>query len=377
MEQFQFKITDIFHVRHYGFSIRRIGIHLIGILLAYLIYETLVYLSLVIAGSTEVTQFWNSYGILPIPPFVSVEINPLTTKAMCLGIIIFASIFYLVSTMVSKITIEQMRGDVFYSVGNSLKFIKEKWLTVFGSFIGLIALLFLLLLIPFTIGLLGKIPYIGETLLTISSIFTPIAFFIGLLTIFVITVLISSLYFVPAVVSTTGTDAFETIYQIFAMVWNQPWRLIGYGFLLLLLKLIFVPIWAVFCFAGFLLVLLLTHSINSTYIQESMGITNNWLGDTIHKIAGIFSLNDTTLFGSNTTFLQPSATLSTTICAVFLTFTLICIIGGVVAFLFSIASVGTTLIYTILRLRIDGHNLILLVGPDGQELPSPQHIGDE
>lgn len=377
MEQFQFKITDIFHVRRYAFSSRRIGIHLIGILLAYLIYETLVYLSLVIAGRTEVTHFWNSYGILPIPPFVSVEVNPLTTNAMWLGIIIFASIFYLVSTMSSKITIEQLRGDVFYSVGNSFKFIREKWLTIFGSFIGLLSFLLLLLLIPVTIGLLSKIPYIGKPLLTISSIFTPIAFFIGLLAIFVITVFISSLYFVPAIVSTTSADAFETIYQLFSMVWNQPWRLIGYGFILLLLKLMLVPIWTVFCIAGFFLVLLLTHNIQPTYIEDSIGITNDWLGGVLHKIVGLFSLKDTSLFGINTTFQQTSATFSTTICAIFLTLTLICIVGGVVAFLFSLASVGTTLIYTILRQRIDGHNLIQLVGPDGEELPSPQHRGDE
>ena len=375
MEQFQFKITDIFRVRRYGFSNRRIGIHLIGILLAYLIYEILVYLSLVIVGRTEVTQFWNSYGILPIPPFAPIGLNPHTTKAMWLGIVIFASIFYLVSTMASKITIEQLRGDKFYSVSNSLKFIRDKWLTVFGSFIGLLSFILLLLLIPVSVGLLGKIPYIGKSLLTVSSIFTPIAFFIGLLIVFVITVFISSLFFVPAVVATTGTDAFETLYQLFAMVWNQPWRLIGYGLLLLLFKFLFVPIWAVFCIAGFVIVLLLTHSIHPEYIEESLGLANNWLGGGLHKIAGLFSLDDTTIF--NTTFQQPSSTFSTTICAIFLTLTIICIIGGVVAFLFSLASVGTTLIYTILRQRIDGQNLIQLVGPDGQELPSPQHIGDK
>ena len=377
MEQFQFKITDIFRVRRYGFSSRRIGVHLIGILLAYLIYEILVYLSLVIVGRTEVTQFWNSYGILPIPPFVSVELNPLTTYAMWLGIVIFASIFYLVSTMASKITIEQLRGDKFYSVSNALKFIRAKWLTVFGSFIGLLSFLLLLLLIPVIVGLLGKIPYIGKTLLTLSSILTPIAFFIGLLIVFVITVFITSLFFVPAVVATTSTDAFETLYQLFAMVWNQPWRLIGYGGLLLLFKLLFVPMWAVFCITGFVIVLLLTHSIHPEYIEESLGLANSWLGGALHKISGLFSLDGTTILGINTTFQQPSATFSTTICAIFLTLTILCIVAGVVAFLFSLASVGTTLIYTILRQRIDGQNLVQLVGPDGQELPSPQHIGDK
>ena len=188
MEQFQFKFTDIYRVGNYGFSFRRIGIHLVGILLAYLIYEILVYLSIFISGNPEVKTFWNSYGILPIPPFVLSGLTPLTTWAMWLGIIIFASIFFLVSTMASKITIEQLRGNVFYSIGNSIRYIKEKWLTVLGSFLGLIAFGLLLLLIPAGIGLLGKIPYAGKPILTVSSLFIPFAFFIGLLAVFAITV---------------------------------------------------------------------------------------------------------------------------------------------------------------------------------------------
>ncbi len=374
----QFKFTDIYQVRNYGFSLRRIGIHLIGILLAYLIYEILIYLSLVIEGSSEVTKFWNAYGILPIHPFIPTELTSLTTSAMWLGLIIFASIFYLVSTMASKITIEQLRGDIFFSIRNSIKYIKQKWLTVFGSYLGLLAFILLLLLIPVSIGLLGKIPLVGKSIFTISSIFIPIAFIFGLLTALSIAVFISSLFFVPAVVSTTGADAFETIYQLFAMLWNQPWRLVSYGLLLLLLKLILVPIWTVFCFAGFFVVLLLTHALHPTYIQESLGIVNKWLGGTLQKLVDLFSMENTTVLGINTTFQLPAmANLSTTICAIFITLTLICIVGGVVAYLFSLASVGTTLIYTILRPRIDGQNLIQVIGTDEQISTLSAQIGDE
>lgn len=377
MEQFQFKFSDILRVRSYSFSLRRIGLHLVGLLLAYLIYEILVYLSLVFVGSTELNQFWNSYGILPIPPFNTVGLDPLTIKAMWFGIIVFTSIFYLVSTMASKVTIEQFRGDLFFSVRNSLKFIRKKWLTVIGSFLGILIFILLLTLIPVIVGFLGRIPYIGKSLLTISSIFTPVAFFIGLLIVFGISVLIASLFFVPAVVATTEADAFETIYQLFSMVWNQPWRLIGYSSLLLFLKLLLFPIWAVFCISGFLIVLLLTHSLHPNYIQESLGLANKWLGGTLQKTAGLFSLEDTSIMGINTTFQQQSVTFSTIICAIFLTLTLIFVVCGIVAFLFSLASVGTTLIYAILRRRLDGQNLIQLVGADGEGLPSPMHIGDE
>ncbi len=377
MEQFQFKFTDIFRVFRYGFSGRRIGLHLLGILLAYLIYEILVYLSLAFAGGSEVEMFWGSYGLLPVPPLFETDFNPLTTGAMWIGLFAFACIFFLVSTMTSKITIEQLRGDVFYSVGDAYKFIKQKWQTVIGSFLTLPFLILLLLLIPVSVALLGKTPFLGRSILILASLFSPIAFVIGLLIAFLIAVFICSLFFVPAIVATTGADAFETIYQVFSIVWKQPWRLIGFGLLLFILKLILVPIWAIFCLAGFLIVLYPTYTLHTQYIQEAIGFADEWLGGTLQKFTLLLFQDDVVIFGFDNTAQLPVATISTTICAILLTLSLICIAGGIVAYLFSLASVGTTLIYIVIRRHIDGQNLIEISGMVGKAHPSPQHIGDE
>ncbi len=376
MEQFHFNYKDITQTNRYGFSGRRIGIHLVGILLGYLIYEILIYLSLFIAGGSEVKTFWSSYGFLPVTPFAAAEFNMLTTVAMWLGIFAFAAIFFLVSTIASKITIEQLRGDVFFSVGSALSFLRQHWKAIFGSFFGLVFIGLFLLLIPVSVALLGKIPFLGKPILGLASLFTPIAFLLGLLLAFIITVFISSLFFVPAIVATTGADTFETIYQLFAVVWNQPWRLIAYGVLLFVLKLILVPIWAIFCFAGFLIVLLPTYFLHKTYIQESMAFANKWLGGPLQKFVGLFSQDNTIILGVNTSQL-PVATISTIICAILITLTLICIAGGIMAYLFSLASVGTTLIYTIIRKHIDGQNIIETIGTVASVEPPPLLIGDE
>ncbi len=376
MAQFHFNYKDISRINRYGFSVRRIGIHLIGILLGYLVYEILVYLSLFIAGGAEVQTFWKNFGLLPVLPFTAANLNPLTAGAMWVGLFAFAAIFFLVSTMASKITIEQLRGDVFYSVGNALSFLKQNWKAVFGSFFGLISIVLLLFLIPGSMALLGKIPFLGKPILVLASLFTPIAFFIGLLIAFIITVLIASLFFVPAIAATTNADAFETIYQLFAIVWNQPWRIVGYGIFLFFLKLIFVPIWAIFCLAGFIIILLPISYLHTTFIQESMAIANRWLGETLQKFTGLFFQDSTIIFGINTSQL-PTATFSTTICAILITVTLICIAGGVIAYLFSLASVGTTLIYTILRKHIDGQNLLETIETVGQVEGTSVSIGEK
>ena len=376
MAQFHFNYKDISRINRYGFSVRRIGIHLIGILLGYLVYEILVYLSLFITDGAEVQTFWKNFGLLPVLPFTATNLNPLTTGAIWVGLFAFAAIFFLVSTMGSKITIEQLRGDVFYSVGNALSFVKQNWKTVFGSFFGLVFIIFFLFLIPVSVALLGKIPFLGKPILVLASLFTPIAFFIGLLIAFIITVLIASLFFVPAIAATTNADAFETIYQLFATVWNQPWRIVGYGIFLFFLKLIFVPIWAIFCLAGFIIILLPMYYLHTEFIQESMAIANRWLGETLQKFTGLFFQDNTIIFGIDTSQL-PTATFSTTICAILITVTLICIAGGVVAYLFSLASVGTTLIYTILRKHIDGQNLLETIETVGQVEGTSVPIGEK
>ncbi len=383
MDKFHFNYRDIFKISRLGFSGRKISVHLIGLLLGYLIYESLVYLSLVISGGAGIKTYWNDYGLLPVAPFLSSEVTLITSIAMWLGFVTLAAIFFLTSTMTSKITIEQLRGDVFFSVGNSLHFIKEKWKTVLGVFIGLPFLILLLLLIPVTIALLGKIPMIGQPILVFSSLFTPLGFLLGLLIALLAVACICSLFFVPAIVATTGADAFETLYQIFAILWNQPWRLIGYGILLFVLKLMLLPFWIVFCFAGFLIAILPIHGLHPEVIQGSIGLTNKWLGNalkwlssSVEKIVSIFFENGIPFIGTDIA-MPPITSYPVTISAIFITITLICVISSVMAYLFSLASVGTTIIYSIVRNHVEGDNVLDKTETTALEESQPQDTGDE
>lgn len=375
MEQLHFNFRDIFRVTRYGFSGRRIGIHLVGVLLAYLIYEILLYLSLFIGGRVEVQTFWDRYGLLPIPPFVDAEFKTLTTVVVWIGGVVFASIFFLTSTMVSKITVEQLRGDAFFSVRRALSFTKQHWKTVFWAFIVLLFIMLFLALVPLGVAGLGKIPGIGKIILMLASIFTPVAFLLGVVILLVGVVFIAGLFCVPAVVATTGADVFETVYQHFSIVWNEPWRLIGYGTLLFVLKLILVPIWAVFCLGGFLIAMLPMRYLHTAEIQNALGYANRWLGNALEGLAGVINMNNFTLFDMNTS--QPlSPTSVSAFLGVFITITLICIAGAVVAYLFSLASVGSTLIYTVVRKRTDGQNLLEPLGIVETMAPPPLPIGD-
>ena len=368
MEKRYFDFRDIFQVIRYGFSGRKIAVHLIGLIIAYLIYETLVYLSLFVVGGTAAQAFWNTYGLLPILPFSNAAFAQITEIAMWIGVGSFACIFFLASTVASKITIEQLRGDFFFSVDDALTFLKQHWKSVLGAFIGLCLIELFLVLIPLSIAGLGKLPIVGKPFLMVASLLMPIGFFLGVLIAFIAVVCFVSLLFVPAVVASTGADAFETIYQQFAIVWNKSWLVVCYEAMVCLIKLIFVPIWAFFCLAGFSIVMHPMCLFHPGQMEHITACANLWLGGAIEKLAMLPYANSFGVFNIGIA-MKETATFTTTVTAVFLTGTLLIGAGLVIAYLFSIASAGNTVVYTILRKKIDGHNLLEPFNENAIEAP--------
>ena len=359
MAELHFDFRDIFRAGRYGFNPKKILVHLFGLILGYLIYEILVYASLFIAGGSAVKQFWDTYALLPVCPIVDYAFEDITIGAMWLGTFVLFIFFFLTSTMVSKITIEQLRGDHFFSIKASWNFVGKRWKSVFGTLIGLIVIVVLLALIPIIIGLLGKIPTVGRVILMFVSVLTPFAFFLGLLMAYLLVGLGVSLFFAPSVVAAADSDAFETAYQHLVMVWNQPWRVLIYEVLLFGLKVIYTAIWAIFCVTGFVLAMQPIYFLNPVDMQQIMWQADRWLGGSIAKLAALPYVNYLEALGVFSVGVEPIAfSTPLNITAIFMTLTLLFITGLIVAYLFSVASVGNTLIYTILRRRVDGENLL-------------------
>lgn len=380
MAELHFDFRDIFRAGRYGFSGRKITVHFLGLSLAYLIYEIFVYLSLLIVGGSAAKDFWNEYALLPVCSFVDYDFEPITIGAMWLGTVILFVFFFLTSTMVSKITIQQLRGDSFFSMKDSLGFAKKNWKAVFGTLVGLIVIFGLFAATSIIVGLLGKIPGVGPIVVMLASILAPIAFFLGLLMAYLIVILKVSLLFAPSVVATADSDTFETVYQHFSMVWNQPWRVIIYETLLFGVKLICVPIWAIFCIVGFALAMLPVRFLIPTDMKIFMGHANKWLGEGIAKLSELPYVDKLLVFDRVATTNLGVDQISgfnlflIKVTSIFMMGSILLILLLVIAYLFSIASVGNTIIYTILRRRIDGENLLEV--EEGQETSEPVATGE-
>ncbi|MFQ6044109.1 MAG: hypothetical protein ACE5PV_24910 [Candidatus Poribacteria bacterium] len=364
MVDLRFDFRDLFKSGRYAFSGKKMAVHFGGIAVWYAIYEVLLYLSVLISG--QVKEFWHAFGLLPICPFIDfskyqIELQTITYVAMGIGYLVAFIIFFVTSTMVSKIALQQLRGDDFYSMRDSAGFARKQWKTIFGAFLALVGIFIFCIIWPVAIGLLGKIPAVGKVITMLSAFLLIPAFLLGLLMAFVAVVFVVSLFFVPAITACVEQDTFESVYQHFSIVWNQPWRIVVYEFLLMIWKAICVSVLALMSGFGFLLVLLPINLLIPDQLGEIFWRANGWLGGILQRIPYI------SISGAPQ---EPSALLA--IAGMLMTLTILCIVGFVASYLASMASVGNTIIYVVLRQKISDENLLEVEEEEEEEIaPTP------
>jgi len=420
MEDLKFDFRDVFRSGRYAFSGKKIGIHFLGIALVYLVYKVLLYLSLLITGN--IGDFWSGHsGLLSVPLFE--QNHWLTYVAMGLGLLFAFIVFFITSTMVSKITLQQLRGDDFYSMRDSASFIRKQWKSVFGSFIGLIAIFIFCIVWPIGFGLLCKwpLPFIVIAALaifllafiyglagkrmkiagisfvllaiiailflvwplnivtlanqpTVTKVFAMLSsfimvpgFFLGLLMAFVVVVFAVSLFFVPAIAASVDQDTFETIYQHFSMVWNQPWRLAVYEIILMLWKSICTAILAVLSVAGFFLLLLPIGLLIPKEFATIFKHAEDWVGGFLSRFVDLFNAGAAA---------YPSSVLLI-IGGVCFSGAILVILGFVLSYLLSMASVGNTIIYVALRKRTSDENLLEVEEEEEEDIIAPEPTTEE
>jgi hypothetical protein len=115
------------------------------------------------------------------------------------------------------------RGDLAYSIREAYNFAFEKFGAVILAPIAVVILIALFGSGGVLVGLAGKIPYIGQLLVTGFAWLWLFMAFVALL-IFVIGAL--ALVLAPAIAAITEEGGLEAIFQIASIVWNRPWRLL-------------------------------------------------------------------------------------------------------------------------------------------------------
>lgn len=366
--KFYFDCRDVFRTGRLGFRGKKMMMHFLGLMLGYVIYEALTYLSLSTSG--RVNEFWQSYGLRPVFFLARKLATPLPTATiimMAVGVFIWVIIYYLFSTAVAKIAVEELRGDDFYSMKEAFRFAGKHWKSVYVTIVALIGIFIFCLFWPSLVGLIDLIPgveqaaeHVGTPVTTFLAI--PV-YFIGLFMMLLTFVFAFGLFLVPPIVAVTGADPFETIYQLFSTVWNQPWRLMIYEVLLMFVKIVSFAVFAVFSVAGMCIAFLpstLLAKQDTYYFADVIARSLHWLGaGSLVKSIPVLSTKAT--LGANMPWTLDVATF-------FLYGSLVMVVAIILSYFLSMMSSGHTIIYVILRKKTTDENMLDVEEDDDMQM---------
>ncbi|MCJ7457607.1 MAG: hypothetical protein MUP17_01280 [candidate division Zixibacteria bacterium] len=355
MQKFYFDIRDIFRAPRLALSGKKLLIQTSGLLCGYLGFLILTYLAHLLSDR-RLSEVWGSYGLFPVHDFSFSGF--LAWLAFIIGCLFFICIFLLSNAAVGKITYEQLKGDEFYSTKDSFKFLKKNWKTVLLSPLSILALVIILLICGIIIGLLGKIPYVGE--LGLGIFYGVPIFVVALFTAYTLFIFFIALFMTPAIVATTKEDVFETIVQLFSSIWTQPWRYFIYTGLSGLLAKLGAFVFGYFCYRGVQLV------------NWSVGVLmKDKLSEIIEGALGYLTVPSSILYffsnifpGIRFAYLVPEPgweaglNWSREIAAFLIGITFILIVFVVISYALATLSVGQTLTYIIIRKKKDDENLL-------------------
>ena len=364
-----FDVRDIFRAPRLGLSGKKIWVFLSANLIGFTVYWILSYISLMSSGMSF-TEAWNRFGLYPC--LYGTPANWWSWLIYWIGIIFWFYTIFLACTAVSRITFKQLKGNEFYSAGDSIHFVKKHWRPVILTPISLLLIIIFFVLMAIAFALVGKIPIIGELLFAIPYLFY---FFGSVFTIYTAIVLLISLIYTPAIVGTYEDDTMGTVFQSYSITWSQPWRIVAYHFVLLPIMGLGFFIFKWFWFTGFKL-------INGVFgmnwlMGEKLGKIVSWATDVVTPSAVFnFPSNFHLSLGSLQLNVQPwefallyDSNLSATeyLAGGILVFFFFILILSVFSYALSLLSVGETIMFVLFRNKSDAENLLERLNEDSEK----------
>lgn len=351
MDELHFDIRDLFRSIRLGWSGKKIWVGLCGLFVACVGYSVLVSGAHMLHG-TSLSSLWHRYGLFPGAVFGEFGLGG--SLLHLAGMLFALCVFLITTSLICKMTFQQLRGDDFFSPGDAWQFAKQYWKGVLFAPVAVLALFVFFVIVGILIGWVGNvIPVAGELLFALLLI--PI-FFAALVAVFMGLVFGVSLMMAPAIVGSVGEDPLEVVIQSFSLSWSQPWRLVLYG----------VWLKVIVCVGGLLL---------GAFTMAALWLIT-WTGGLFMeaKLANMFELaggylpvkpgNILPVQGNPWDWIvknlsapgNPSG--SEIWAGRILGLMLVILSGFLVSYWQSVYASGTSLIYVILRRRKDGENLL-------------------
>ena len=360
MLKLKFDWRDVLRAPRLALSLQRMWIQLIGMTTGFVLYLALSYLSLVLAGY-ELKTAWSQFGLLPCL-FAIADTFPWYSWVIGgVGSILFFLIFLVTNTAVSRAIYMTSKGNSFYTWREAFSFAFRRFFFFFLTPLALVLLIGLIVLGALVVGLLGKIPFIGEIGV---SLFTPLWLLASLLIFFLALVTGVAILLVPSVVATTDEDAFEAIFQSFSVAWSQPWRFIFYEAISIVLSFVALAVLAFFIKESVMIMnALLGAFMGGDYINlanNGQALLQGWVLLAQDLMENVYRGYSSVFFFSKQFIAIPAADLpiSVVISSWLYALNLLFIGGWVISYGISTFTAGTTLSFLVLKFKKDEENLL-------------------
>jgi hypothetical protein len=362
MLDFRFNFIDIFRAPRLALSAKKIWTQLRALALGLILYNVFVYLAFAVSGA-DVYRVWSSYYLFPplALAFGAVPLNAGGVILWVLGALAFFVAVFPGMAAVAKITIEQLRGNDFYSRREAGQYVRRHWRAVVLTPLAILASLAVLFGGGLLVGLVGKIPWFGDVAASLSLV--PL--FLGaLLFLFLSLVFIISFLLTPAIVATTGDDTFETSFELFSTLSGQPWRLVVYQFLTRILTIVAGALFAAFSAAALKVAYAVLYIPMgpkfAAAFDAAWRVLPGWLRGAYPGVCPPLAWLSAS--GVDSFFVSTEVALPLpwpqAIAATIISLGLLVILGVICSYILNVNTVGQTIIYTILRKKKDDENLL-------------------
>jgi hypothetical protein len=219
MGNLYYNYRDILKAPRLALMGKNIFLMMFHIMTGYLVYLILTYLAMLIdGGSIKLT--WRIYQLFPFGPL---EYGNTWAKFIWyLGSVFWIAMFLRGSLGVARSSFEELRGNFFFSSGEAMRFIRKNSRIVYRAVIGVLLFIAFLIILGLVVGLIAKIPVVGELF---YGFFYDFPFFVVSLFAVLVIFLLATLFLTgPAVVAIKGEDAMTTLFDGFSAITSQPLR---------------------------------------------------------------------------------------------------------------------------------------------------------
>jgi hypothetical protein len=224
MTKLHWGYKDVFRALRLGFAAKKVWMTSLGLLIGFAGYTILTYVAYAAAG-TDFLTVWQTFRLLPFPSPIDYGFPWYSWAIFAVAVAWFVCVMLVTGTAVSKVAYEQLRGDEFYESKEAFRFALRNSSAVLASPLLILAFVALMVVFGLIFSLLGAIPAAGEIFVGLLAI---LGFIASLFIVYLLVVFVYSLLLGPSVVGATHSDTFDTLFEVFSCVNEQPGRLLWY-----------------------------------------------------------------------------------------------------------------------------------------------------